>query len=191
MPKRPKSQVDTNTFYAHTVLLYTHLPPDHPHYALVGRVASEWSHFEHALDLIIWDLASFNVGGLGANVVACITSQIMGVGPRCRVIGALLANHQVHSKAVLKALNKLKNTHGYADDRARVIHDPWWIETGSKTPAQFRAMPASDPYYGYRDISKERIEEVVTDIRSLQHQAALLRESVHYELESLRKKLAG
>jgi hypothetical protein len=27
------------------------LPKEHPIYSLVGRVASEWSHYEHVLDL--------------------------------------------------------------------------------------------------------------------------------------------
>lgn len=31
-------------------------PKDHPIYNLVGQVASEWAHFEHALDRIIWAL---------------------------------------------------------------------------------------------------------------------------------------
>jgi hypothetical protein len=32
------------------------LPEDHPFYALVGRVASEWAHLEHIVDLTIWEL---------------------------------------------------------------------------------------------------------------------------------------
>ena len=64
--------------------VHTNLPADHSFYAMVGRVASEWSNLEHTLDLIIWDLVSFRANGLGANVVACITSQIMGVAPDAR-----------------------------------------------------------------------------------------------------------
>src|SRR5262245_35059281 len=30
------------------------LPEEHPFYALVGRVASEWAHLEHILDTTIW-----------------------------------------------------------------------------------------------------------------------------------------
>jgi len=59
----------------------TPLPPDHHVYTLVGRVASEWSRFEHTLDLIICDLANIE-----PEKGACITAQIMGATPRFRVI---------------------------------------------------------------------------------------------------------
>src|SRR3954462_14881620 len=57
----------------------TKLPDDHFFYNLVGRVASEWSYFEHTLDLIIWELATWQTDALTDQIPACITAQIMGV----------------------------------------------------------------------------------------------------------------
>ena len=53
------------------------LPEDHPFYALVGRVASEWAHLEHIIDLTIWKLLDVD-DRLGA----CLTAQYPGVGHR-------------------------------------------------------------------------------------------------------------
>jgi hypothetical protein len=52
-------------------------PDDHPVYTLIGKVASKWSHLEHTLDLIIWDLA-----GIEPEKGACITAQMMGAANR-------------------------------------------------------------------------------------------------------------
>jgi hypothetical protein len=57
------------------------LPSDHRVYTLIGNVASEWSHLEHTLDLIIWDLAHID-----AEKGACVTAQIIGATPRFRAI---------------------------------------------------------------------------------------------------------
>jgi hypothetical protein len=53
---RPDLFVDRSTFFAPRVTIHGPLPEDHPFYALVGRVASEWAHLEHILDTTIWDL---------------------------------------------------------------------------------------------------------------------------------------
>lgn len=53
----------------------TKLPADHSFYTLVGRVASEWSHFEHTLDLTIWELARWGTDGFTDQTAACITAQ--------------------------------------------------------------------------------------------------------------------
>jgi hypothetical protein len=60
-------------------------PDDHPIYAKVGKVASDWAHVEHMLDLIISELAATNL-----QIVVCITAQMTGVYPRCKAILALL-----------------------------------------------------------------------------------------------------
>lgn len=201
MAKKPKKKVHklqgqsittgspTTGMYA-TLRAFSHLPSEHPFYSLVGRVASEWSHLEHALDDIIWWLASFRSAGLGSNIVACITSQVMGIGPRCKIIASLASAYAIHSAELRKQLNKVKS-HSYlvADERARIVHDPWWIDIGSKGPVQFRAMPASDPFYGFKDISKSDMESTITKIRSLQKEVAILHDLVQSELASLRRKL--
>jgi hypothetical protein len=67
-----------------TMSVHGPMTPDNPFYANIGRVASEWSHLEHTLDLIVWDLCDQQ-----PRLTACITAQIMGVGGRCKAILSL------------------------------------------------------------------------------------------------------
>jgi hypothetical protein len=50
MPKRPEQLNREDADDA--VLIYDLLPKNHPIYHLIGRVASDWSCLEHALDSI-------------------------------------------------------------------------------------------------------------------------------------------
>src|SRR6266704_5852432 len=69
------------------------IPRDHPHLALIGRIAVEWAAIEHQLDVIIWRLAS-----LEPHVGACLTAQIMGVGPRFLTLIALCDQAKFNAK---------------------------------------------------------------------------------------------
>src|SRR5260370_17366071 len=61
-------------------------PADHPIYAKVGKVASDWAHVEHTLDMIIWELS-----GIEFQKGAAITAQLMGAFSRFNAILPLLA----------------------------------------------------------------------------------------------------
>ena len=196
MPKNPPQKLAPSTLEDDTLFatirlrVHTPLPSDHPFYATVGRVASEWAHLEHILDLVIWDLVAYRAGGLGSNVVACITSQIMGVGPRCKAIVSLGSIYHLSEKKVLKPIRTLMgDLYVVADERARVIHDPWYMDKDSKVPAQFRAMPYSDKRYGLKDINDKEIEATITKIKALQVRASDLRNVVLSELEAFGKRL--
>ena len=171
--------------------VHTNLPANHPFYAMVGRVASEWSNLEHTLDLIIWDLVSFRASGLGANVVACVTSQIMGVAPRCKVIALLASHYHLPEKTVLKPTRKLmSDSYVAADRRARFVHDPWYMDFDTGQPAQFKAMPYSEPEYGYKDITKDALDQAISEIQSLRDRASKLRSNVSDALQAFARKLA-
>jgi hypothetical protein len=80
------------------------LPGDHPYYALIGRVASEWTHFEHILDEIIRDISQIH-----ENVALCITRQKMGATPRFKAIEAL-TKYVGLPESLLKKTRGLKPT---------------------------------------------------------------------------------
>jgi hypothetical protein len=154
------------------------LPEDHQFYAIVGRVASEWSHLEHILDLTIWELT-----GLRPEVAACITSQILGVNPRCKAIQMLLLTERLDAdRSISKAYRSLSSeSFNAADWRARFVHDPWYLKvspSGAETPTQFRAMPFVDPRYGFCEITTEEIDKTITKIKDLQSTANALHERV-------------
>lgn len=164
------------------------LPAEHPFYALVGRVASEWAHLEHILDLVIWDLAGWGIASIPNNRLATITSQIMGVPPRCKVIIALGRTHNLDYKTYLKPFAVLMNdSYSVADWRARWIHDPWYNDTGSPgAPAQFRAMPYRDQRFGIHEIDQAELDKTLDQIRELQRTAGALRVAVQATLVSWR-----
>ncbi len=69
---------------------------------------------------------------------------------------------------ILKKFRTLMNdSYVVADLRARVVHDPWYIENVSGQTAQFRAMPPSDPQFGFREITQKEIDDTIAKIRLL------------------------
>ncbi len=169
--------------YPATFAVHAPLPKDHPFYAVVGRIASEWSHIEHILDMIIWELARID-----PQAGACITSAIMGVGPRCRVILTLGAMRGLKEATLKRFKTLMSNSFGVAELRARVVHDPWYIEKSSEQPAQFKAMSYSDKRYGLQDITLAELEDTTAKIQKLQTTASKLRATVLDELAALPKK---
>lgn len=156
------------------------LPELHPLYALVGRVASEWSHLEHILDAIIWELAR-----IPPNVSACITAQILGAYPRFLTIIALGTMRGLSPTT----LDRIKSVQGAVsraqEERNRAIHDPWYIEVGSGQPAQFKSMPKSALVYGYQDIDEQAIKQTIETIKQRAADAASLRQLISAELATL------
>jgi len=142
------------------------LPEDHNFYRNVGRVASEWSHLEHILDLTIWKLS-----GMPENVSACITSQIMGVPGRCHAIMNLARVHGVTEKEIQPYKSLKGDSYTIAELRHRIVHDAWYAQMPAGTPMQFKAMPFSDPQHGYKEISQSEIDYTIKKIKGLQERA--------------------
>ena len=154
------------------------LPEDHEYFGMAGRVASEWSHLEHLLDRIIWAMSDFE-----NEIIACITAQIPGVPGRCRAIQALGGLIGIENET-LKRVKKLKgDAYEVGDLRARVVHDPWYLELPSGSVAQFRAVP-----YGLEEISAQKIEGTIEKIRKLQSRAKDLNRDIRFALKALRAR---
>jgi hypothetical protein len=138
---------------------------DHQIYSLVGRVASEWSHVERRLDVIIWNLA-----GVDHEKGACITAQMLGAYNRCKAIIALLKLlQQKTGKDLSKLINlatDLSNTqNGPNEKRNRIVHDPWLSrQTDTATVAQFKAMAHKDWKYGVYPVDLVTVEDALVSI---------------------------
>jgi hypothetical protein len=80
------------------------------------------------------------------------------------------------------------NSFVVSDLRARILHDPWYIEQVSGKTGQFKAMPAADLRYGIHDVGKTEINDTIAKIKALQERASSLRGDVLAELEPSQKK---
>jgi hypothetical protein len=97
---------------------FVHDPRFDPYMTAIGQVATGWAEYEGLLNNLIWNLA--NVERMAGS---CITSQMIGPGPRFRCIVALL-----HFRSAPEALIKKFNSHHtdaekLAAQRNRFLHD--------------------------------------------------------------------
>jgi hypothetical protein len=152
-----------------SVLIHTPLPEDHPFYALIGRVTSEWAHLEHALDLIIWDLC-----GIPQPVAACVTGQILGATPRFNALIALATYKGVDEKVIDEIKQILNRTYEVQEQRNRLIHDPWYAEKSSMQPGQFKSMPKKKLQFGIRDVDEAAVRKTIADIRKRKDEVSKL-----------------
>jgi hypothetical protein len=160
--------------------------PDNPIYSYIGQVASDWAHVEHTLDLLIWDLT-----GTEPDAGACITAQTMGAYSRCKAIIALLTLRQrATGKTLTNLINKATELSQKAnvpgDKRNRIVHDPWYVYTGSEKTGQFKAMAHKDHRYGVHPVDQKELEDTIEEIRKFSERVIAFREDVLAALASLR-----
>lgn len=131
------------------------------------------------LDETIWDLLWTDRA-----LAACVTSQLVGVGSRCKAIETLCKARNL-SKEVRAPFKQLKNdSFSVSDWRNRWVHDVWFLEVISGKAAQFRAMPVVDPRYGQQEIAIDDINETIRRIHGLQTLAIQAGNAVRVELAS-------
>lgn len=103
-------------------------PEFDPYFNLIGRLALDWSEFEFSVNQAIWELA--NVERMAGT---CMTSQLIGPGPRFRCLVAFLNLRKTPAKLV-KAMNSLsKRAESLGRQRNRYLHDPMVLDVTDKT----------------------------------------------------------
>jgi hypothetical protein len=99
-----------------------------PYLQAIGRVALSWAEFEFNVNDAIWELAN-----LERKVGTCLTSQLIGPGPRFRCLVALL-NLRGTPSEIVKRINVLSaDAEAVSRQRNRYLHDPmvWNKQDGS------------------------------------------------------------
>jgi hypothetical protein len=138
---------------------YTTLPKDDPHYASVGRVASNWAILESILDGTIANLALCN-----EEEMTCVTAQLIGPARRMDAMIALFTFRKGSdtSRKELKAFQGRIQQLG--EDRNRVVHDPLCIKTETGEVHKMRATAKGELKYSFEPVSKEKMDKVADDI---------------------------
>jgi len=145
---------------------------------LVGHIASEWAHLEHILDEIIWNLSKID-----QKKGACVTAQLMGTGPRCRAIVSLCTISGIDDEMIAKVRSFMGSCERASEHRHRIVHDPWYVDTGTQKPAQFKSMPfrgikTSGPQYGITEADAAQIDKTLNDVRELVSEATTLKSAI-------------
>lgn len=125
----------------------------HAYFDHIGRICAEWAWFEARLDMTIGLLS-----GLDDRTSAAITSQINGPVPRLRAILSLLELKGVAKEVRDAVMAFMQKTHGIADDRNRVVHDPWVLDDIRETVLQRRSARIGKTFFhGYKEVSADEL----------------------------------
>jgi hypothetical protein len=90
-----------------------------PFFQAIGRLAVAWSTFESNINDAIWELANVE-----KEAGTCLTSQLIGPGPRFRCLVALLRLRETPSD-IIKRINVLSaDADAAGRQRNRYLHDP-------------------------------------------------------------------
>ena len=162
---------------------YIPLPENHPFYAMIGKVASQWAHLEHILDCTIWEL----LGSIPQVEAACVTSQLMGVRPRCQAIISLCTSRGIASELIVPVKRLMNDAHTAGDWRNRWVHDSWWYDLDTKAAGQFRSMAPIDRRFGIFEMTESSLADTLSAIRELMYKAMRISADIHHALEASRR----
>ena len=137
---------------------YTPLSPDHPVFALVGRISAAWIRVEQALDFCIGALADIE-----DPITACITAQMMGHAPRCLSIKALA--HWRGLTEVEEFVATLNNElFDAADRRNRAIHDKFLVHGLDEKLFKDHRMSKKELHYGLKEYDYTELNKSISII---------------------------
>lgn len=144
-------------------------------YALIGSIASTWSHIEQSVDVTLWWLA-----GLEAEIGACLTAQIQSLGYRLDALVAIVELRR-GSKELVKTINKFR---GKADllvrKRNRVAHDPISSNDGEE-PAAITITAQKTLTYGFSFGKTEEYTKIKNEVAQLLSQYLAIDKNIRIE----------
>jgi hypothetical protein len=149
------------------------------HYAAIGRVAAEWAALETTIDSACLRLAQIE-----PRIGVCLTSQIAGWGRKLDAYIAL-ARLSGATETVRKLNAFAEDTNGLADQRNRVVHDPW---VGSTKPHRLQATAKKKLRLEFIDTPTEDVVKISQRITDHNARFDQLEAEVTAEVATLRDK---
>ena len=164
-------------------------PPDRPipipdeHYTALGKVADAWADLEFELDQLIWQLLQIPQA-LGA----CVTSQMIGLGPRIRALRSLVHLWEV-SQHLANKLGKFEGeTAPLVDKRNRAIHDKRLINWKTQEVVRFQVTAKGKLVFEQKPESIALLSRLRSDIYAAIDRFATIRNQIRDEIASSDKK---
>jgi hypothetical protein len=130
-----------------------------PFYEAVGRLALEWAEFEYYMNDAIWSLAN-----VSRHAGTCLTSQLIGPGPRFRCLVALLHVREV-SEELINAMNSLASeAESLGRQRNRYLHDPLVLDTTDRKVYRIETTADRKLRHDFVSIDLEAVKKLTYQI---------------------------
>lgn len=130
-------------------------PEFEPYQKLIGRLALAWAEFEFNLNDAIWELA--NVERMTGT---CMTSQLIGPGPRYRCLVALLRLRNTPQDIIDKINSLSSDAESLGRQRNRFLHDPMVMDTTTKKLLRMETTADRKVRHGLIPVETKEIEEL-------------------------------
>ena len=144
------------------------IPIGDPHYAAIGLVASNWARLERFADEAIWELLQTNPA-----LSACVTAQMMGLRPRFLAIQALLRSFAAPDKDIDTVDRLLRRSYELANERNRIVHDPWFYNIRTDARARYAATVDSQgrPTLAFIEVPKDDLNRLAQRVHDFAEKA--------------------
>lgn len=141
----------------------------------IGRIALYSAYVERLLDRMTWLL----MGGDPA-AHAPETSKLPGADQRFAKIATTGAGKPLFDAEIAPLLGPLRQRAADLwDARARIIHDPWYLEEDGVSTRQFRAMPKKGPaVFEHVEVSLTEVVQVVDRLVALWNDLAPIHDRI-------------
>jgi hypothetical protein len=124
-------------------------------FVAIAEMAVRWSELEFTINDAIWELMNVERGA-----GACLTSQLIGPGPRIRCLVSLLKLRKA-PQASIDAINSLTgDIESLGRQRNRYLHDPIMMRNDTGKLERLEATADRTLKYGFVPISAAEIAKV-------------------------------
>jgi hypothetical protein len=134
-----------------------------PYLHAIGRLSWAWSIFEFTINEAIWELAN-----VSRHAGTCMTSQLIGPGPRFRCLVALLNLREVPQN-LINEINTLTSTaEKLGRQRNRYLHDPIVMHMANKTVHRMETTADRTLKHDIVPVDIDEIKKLVKDIDEIE-----------------------
>lgn len=133
-----------------------------PFLTALGRVATGWAEYEHLVNTMIWDLS--NIERFAGS---CLTSQLIGSGPRFRCLLSLLKIRGAQQEIIGAFNSHSSEAEKIGRQRNRALHDPLLLNYEKGTIARMEITAD-------RNLKHQIVDAEVSELLKLDEKISVL-----------------